>query len=413
MRTIAAFLCFALLVNADGLPTSTPEQAGFAKDRLARIDTVMQQHAAKGDFAGASGLIVRKGKVAYYGQWGDMKRDSILRMYSMTKAVTGVAAMILYEEGKFFLSDPISKYLPEFKDMRVAVDRTENGKRIFYTVPAERPITVLDLFRHTSGLDYTGPKDESGKLYYQKLELTPGPAGSPLTTEEFVKRLATAPLMDQPGTVFRYGVNTDVLGRLVEVISGKTLEQFFEERIFKPLGMKDTAFYVPEEKFSRFATLYAKPANGALTKMNAPAQEAYKKRTALFLGGAGLVSTIDDYARFCAMLLNNGELNGTRILSRKSVELMRSNHLGAMGKIGPTLQDGHGFGLTFAVNLGPGKYSEIGSEGEYYWGGAAGTRFFIDPKEQMFGVFFVNQFGEGNQSFGAEFRRLAYQAIVD
>ena len=409
-RTLIYSISIAL-IHAGGLPVGTPEQAGLSKERLNRINTIMQEHIKKGTLTGASGLIARNGKVAFRESWGEIKFDTIVRMYSMTKAVTGVAAMMLYEEGRFALNDPLAKYLPEFTKMTVAHESYDaSGKRTYYTVPAERPITVRDLFRHTSGLDYFGPKDDSGTGAYNKIGMMGGAPQAPFDLAEGVKRLATAPLNDQPGTKFRYGYSIDVLGRLVEVLSGMTLDRFFEERIFKPLGMVDTAFYVPEEKWNRLAVLYAPNPAGGVLRSNSPAQESFKKKPALLLGGAGLTSTLDDYARFCMMLLNEGELDGVRLLSRKSVELMRSDHLGNLPRAG-LLDEGYGFGLTFAVNLGPGKSPSVGSAGEYYWGGAAGTSFWIDPKEHMIGVFLIQVLPPTNIPAGDQFKRMAYLAL--
>ncbi len=406
-------LCIGLtLASGASLPVAAPQQAGFSSERLGRINTVMRQHVDAGRLAGASGLIARNGKVVFRESWGEMKLDSIVRMYSMTKGVTGVAAMILYEDGLFSMTDPVSKFLPEFTHMTVAQESTDSaGKRTYYTVPAERPITVRDLFRHTTGLDYAGPRDEQGDAAYKKIEMTGGFPATPFDLAEAIKRLATAPLNDQPGTKFRYGYSIDVLGRLVEVLSGKTLDQFFDEKIFRPLAMKDTGFFVPEAKWSRLATLYAPKQPAGIQRSDSPAQESFKKKPALLLGGAGLTSTLDDFARFYAMLLNDGQLDGTRILSRKSVELMRSDHLGALPHAG-LLPEWEGFGLTFAVNPGPGKSPDVGSPGSYRWGGAAGTSFWIDPKEKMFGVFLI-QILPPNVPAAEQFKRLTYLALVD
>ena len=219
--------------------------------------------------------------------------------------------------------------------------------------------------------------------------------------------------MHQPGTTWDYSLSIDVLGRLVEVASGQTLDKFFAERIFKPLAMVDTGFYVPEAKWDRFATLYTPNPDKTIKRSTAPPQESYKQPATLLLGGAGLVSTTMDYARFVQMMLNGGELDGARILSRKTVELMSADHLGEMPREGALLPIGYGFGLTFAVNRGPGKNGNIGSEGEYYWGGAAGTRFWIDPKEQMIGVFMIQILPHTGLTYASEFRQLAYQAIAD
>ena len=411
-RLLVSLFAFSLTFAAE-LPTSSPTQAGFAPDRLQRIDDVMRHHITAGHLAGASGLIARNGKVVFRETWGEYKPDTIVRMYSMTKAITGVAAMICYEEGRFSLNDPVSKYLPEFEHMRVAHEgKDATGKRIFYTVPADRQITVRDLFRHTSGLDYAGPREENGEPAYKRIDMFGYLPLVPFDLAEAMRRLASVPLNDQPATMFRYGFSIDLLGRLVEVVSGKTLDQFFEERIFRPLGMKDTAFFVPEDKWSRLAVLYAPKNGGGLERAAIPAQDSFKKKPALFLGGAGTVSTLDDYARFCMMLVNDGQLDGVRILGRKSVELMRSDHLGDLPRVG-LVPEGYGFGLTFAVNKGPGKSAIVGSEGEYYWGGAAGTSFWIDPKEHMFGVFLINVLPPTGIPAADQFKRMAYQALVD
>ncbi len=414
MRTLIVFPLILSLAAGASLPTASPEQSGFSKERLNRINTVMREHVDAARLAGASGLIIRNGRVVFRENWGEMKNDTIVRMYSMTKGVTGVAAMILFEEGKFALTDPLSKYLPEFTNMRVGKDLIDGltGKRTPYTVPADRPITVRDLFRHTTGLDYAGPKDEKDEPAYKKIEMLGGAPRGPFDLAEAVKRLATAPLNDQPGTTFRYGYSIDVLGRLVEVVSGKPLDQFMEERIFKPLGMKDTAFYVPEEKWNRFATLYSAKKGGGIERFPGGPQDSFKQKTPLLLGGAGLCSTMDDFARFYTMLLQNGELDGVRILGRKTVELMRSDHLGHMPHFGTTLPEWAGFGLTFAIEPGPGKSPTVGSEGAYYWGGAAGTSFWIDPKEHLVGMFLI-QILPPNVNAAEQFKRMTYEALID
>ncbi len=412
MKLLLACSLSCALVFGAGLPTAAPEQAGLSHERLDRINGIMREHIAQGRLNGASGLIARNGKVVFKETWGDYKPDTIVRMYSMTKAVTGVAAMILYEEGRFNLNDPVSKYLPEFAKMRVGHEAFDaSGKRTYYTVLAERPITVRDLFRHTTGLDYAGPKDETGENVYKKIDMMGGAPLVPFDLAEAVRRLASVPLNDQPGTMFRYGYSIDVLGRLVEVLSGKTLDQFFAERIFQPLGMTDSGFFVPEDKWKRLAVLYApKRGGGGIQPSTSPAQESFKKKPALLLGGAGLVSTLDDYSRFCMMLVNEGQLDGVRILSRKSVELMHSDDLGNLPRAG-VLPDGYGFGLTFAVNLGPGKVGSVGSESEYWWAGAAGTNFWIDPKEHMIGVFLINVLPPTDIPAADQFKRMAYLAL--
>ena len=274
--TLFFTLAVSFVVGAD-LPSAAPDRAGFSPERLNRINTVMREHVAAGRLNGASGLIARNGKVVFRETWGDYKLDTIVRMYSMTKAITGVAAMMLYEEGRFSLNDPVSKYLPEFKDMRVGKESTDaSGKKIYFSVPAERMMTVRDLFRHTTGMDYAGPKDEKGDPAYKKIEMLGGAPDVSFNLAEAAKRLATVPLNDEPGTKFRYGYSIDVLGRLVEVISGKPLDQFFQERIYGPLGMKDSGFFVPESKWSRLAVLQTPKREGGIEPSKGYAQEHYK-----------------------------------------------------------------------------------------------------------------------------------------
>ena len=415
-RSLPIGLCFLLTAGALG-QNGNNSGTGLAPERLARIGAVMNEHVAKGRIAGAIGLIARRGKVGYFETYGfqdkeaaiPMREDTIFRMYSMTKPITGVAVLLLYEEGKFFLTDPVSKYLPEFASMKVSVveNDSETGK-VVRAVPAKRQITILDLLRHTSGIDYRGPRDADGKFIYEKI----GTNNLDQTIGEMVKKIAQSPLVHEPGTLWEYGLSMDVLARLVEVVSGKTYDKFLEERIFKPLAMLDTGYNVPPDKASRFARLYA-PDGQSIKPSTAPAQSAYLKPAVNFGGGSQLVSTIRDYLRFCQMLLNGGELDGVRILSRKSVELMSADHLGDMPRGADLMGPGYGFGLTVAVSRGVGRSGAAGSAGEYYWGGAAGTRFWIDPKEQMIGIFMIQILPHTNLTYGSQFRQLAYQAISD
>ncbi len=419
-RVMSLFLVLVLAGGAagQGIRSVAPNGTGLSSERLDRIGAVMNEHVTKGHIAGAIGLIARRGKVGYFETYGfqdkeagvAMRKDTIFRMYSMTKPITGVAVMILYEEGKFSLSDPASKYLPELGNMKVAVVETDprTGKKTRYSVPAQREITILDLLRHTSGIDYAGPEDADGKRLYEKL----GTNALDQTIGEMVKKIGQAPLVHQPGTMWEYGLSMDVLARLVEVVSGQSYDKFLEQRIFKPLGMNDTGYTVPPEKANRFAKLYA-PGDGWTIKPNTtPAQDSYPKPAVNFGGGSRSVSPAGDYLRFCQMLLNGGELDGVRVLSRKTVELMTSDHLGDMPR-GALLSAGYGFGFTMAVSHGAGKTGVSGSEGEYFWGGAAGTRFWIDPKEQMIGIFMIQILPHTNLTYGTQFRQLAYQAISD
>lgn len=410
-------LLFASL-TAQTISTADPAQVGLAKDRLARIAPHMNKQIESNRMSGAVGLVLRNGKAVYFEPWGymdkvskrTMRQDSIFRIYSMTKAVTGVAVMMLHEEGRFFLNEPVSKYLPEFAKPRVAV--IDDG-RVVSTEPAEREIAIRDLLRHTSGVvDYAGPIDQDGKKLLEKTNLYQ----SDIDLAEVVRRIAGIPLLHQPGTTFHYGYSIDVLGRLVEVISGTPFERFLEERIFKPLGMVDTAFYVPEAKWNRFVTADVPLKDGTVERAPDESQQAFKKRPAAALGGQGLVSTAMDYGRFCQMLLNGGTLDGKRILGRKAVELMSIDHLGNLARAPGmgTIPPGIGFGLTFAVTQDPGRTGQLASAGEYFWSGAAGTHFWIDPKEKLVTIFMVNIFPHySSVDLGSQFKLLVYQSIED
>jgi CubicO group peptidase (beta-lactamase class C family) len=418
---VALLALFSVVQAQQVLPQLAPAEVGFAKDRLDRIRVRMEKEIAENRLSGGIGLIARRGKIAYFETYGmadkeagkPMTRDAIFRIYSMTKAVTGVAVMILYEEGRFSLTDPVSRYLPEFTTMKVAVEKTDpTGKRFLsHTVPAERQITILDLLRHTSGFNYDGPRDEKGESVYQRMQLNLV-WGADFPLSEFVKRLAQAPLVHQPGTTWDYSYSMDVLGRLVEVVSGQSLDQFYADRILKPLRMEDTSFYVPEPKWNRLVTMYTLTPDGTITRAPEAMQEGARKKPILLLGGAGLMSTAMDYARFVQMLVNGGELDGVRILSPRTVDLMRTDVLGNMRRANDFLPPrGYGFGLTFAVNRGPAETASIVSKGEYNWGGAAGTSFWIDPQEKLTGVMMIQTLLDLTKA--GTFKQLAYQAIVE
>jgi CubicO group peptidase (beta-lactamase class C family) len=407
-------------------PAVTPEEVGLASNRLAHIRTVMNRHVAEKQIPGAAGLIARRGKIAYQEAFGmadveagkPMRLDTIHRIYSMTKPVTSVAVMMLYEEGKFQLNDPVGKYLPEFAKMQVAIDEKDpqTGKPTLKTAPAKRPVTVRDLLRHTAGLTYGFFSDTLVDQEYRKARIL-----SDLNLAEFVTNLSKIPLLHEPGTRWHYSVSVDVLGRLVEVLSGKPFDQFLQERIFAPLEMRDTGFYVPADKKDRFAKLYSPTKDGKIQPavICATRQEcvekfpnavpSYLEPPTLPSGGGGLVSTAYDYLRFCQMLLNKGQYDGKRLLSRKTVQLMSSDNLGTIPGMGP----GAGFGLGFAVSKAPGEAGMMGSPGEYNWGGAAGTRFWIDPQEELIGIFMIQILPHTGLEYGSEFRVLAYQAIAD
>jgi CubicO group peptidase (beta-lactamase class C family) len=391
--------------------SSNPEAAGLSPERLSRISVRMQSHIDAGRMAGGLGLIMRRGRVGYFDAW-NMSEDAVFRIYSMTKAVTGVAAMMLFEEGAFALGDPISNFMPEFREMRIAVESPDpaSGRMVLSgTVPAARRITVLDLMRHTAGFNYIGPHDEKGDLVYPQLGLQPLQLA--LTSAEFVERLAGVPLVREPGTAWDYGFGTDVLGRLVEILSGRTLADFFAERIFEPLGMVDSAFHAAESKWERLVPIYSLTAAGKIQRMAGPMQDGFRQPPTMYSGGAGLTSTASDYLRFVRMLLQGGELDGERLLSPLTVALMRSDLLGDLPVVSPLLAAGHGFGLTFAVSRGPAQTGMLPPAGQYRWGGAAGTAFWIDPTEDMVGIFMIQTLLDLAKR--SEFMQLAYQAIVD
>ena len=322
-------LSISQIVLGQGLPSTAPENAGMSSERLKRIDTVMQDYINRQQIPGVVTLVARKGKVVQYKAYGEMdvetgkamSNDAIFRLASMTKALTSTAIMILYEEGNFLLSDPVSKYIPEFKNPQVIVPSSSGDS---YTLePAKREITIRNLLNHTSGITYGSGLH--AKLY-KEAGMTVGLGPTDATIEEIVKKLAGLPLICHPGEELNYGMSIDVLGYLIEVVSGQTFDEFINARIFKPLGMKDTHFILPREKLPRLVSLYALNPGGGYTKDGT--DPSYLCTQTYFAGGAGLVSTAQDYVRFAQMILNNGELDGVRILGRKTVELMSTNSIG-------------------------------------------------------------------------------------
>jgi len=425
------------------LATEQPDTLGLSAARLQRIDGWLHQQVAGGRLAGASVLIGRHGKVGHFGTAGQadlelksaFKRDSIVRIYSMTKPVTTVAAMMLFEQGHFQLDDPIARYLPEFEN--TPVWRGGNAK-IDDTDKQQSHITIRQLMNHTSGLTYGFMQSTPVDAYYRENEITfQENAGS---LQQMVKHLSGAPLLCQPGTQWNYSVATDVLGRLVEIWSGKTLREYFVTEILQPLKMVDTDFTVAENNIDRFTSMYAPKGGGGLGNVGRtvtsdslqpkttmelqlldPAHGSnFTRPTELYSGGGGLTGTIDDYARFCQMLLNGGELDGERLLSPLTVDYMCRNHLpdnrdmAAMGQSvwSETKYDGVGFGLGFAVVLDPVKAQIITSSGECHWGGAASTFFWVDRKQQLFTVFFTQLMPSSTYPLRSELRSLVYQSIV-
>lgn len=417
-----AMLALAIVITApawsQGLPATGPEAVGLSAERLERIAAAVQREIDHQRIAGAVTLVARKGRVAWLKAQGALDReagkpmrpDAIFRICSMTKPITSLAAMLLYEEGRFLLEDPVSKYLPEFRNPRVLV-KPPSGQP--YTIPAGREITIKHLLTHTSGLVYHWNPDLGSR--YAEAKVAHGLLQYDGTIGDSVQALAAQPLLFQPGEKFEYSLSIDVLGRLVEVVSGKTLDQFLRERVFEPLRMNDTHFFLPEDKVPRLATAYTWYEGKGLNRFpSQPIAEGsfvysadypYRGPKKLYAGGAGLCSTAGDYARFCQMMLNGGKLDGARLVSRKTVELMTHDQL---GKIGPE----QGFGLGFGVS-GKRPLEELGSPGTYSWGGFFYTAFFIDPKEEMIGIFMAQLHPAGDLTLDRLVGALSYQAIVD
>ena len=394
------------------LPTTKPEKVGLLSDRLNRIKPVMQSYVDKNKLPGLITMVARHGKVVHFEKYGMMDVDkpmelnTIFRIQSMTKPITSVAAMMLYEEGLFQLDDPVSKYIPEFKDLKVFSSKDKDG---IHVVDQIKPMTIRNLLTHTSGLTY-GMYDINGNTpvdsMYNAVEWNSG------TLSEMIQKLAKIPLSYQPGTKWNYSVSTDVLGYLVEVISGKPLNEFFKERIFIPLKMEDTDFYVPKEKINRLAALYG-PADNKGIKVIIEPDSARFSRPAKFLGGGGrLYSTATDYMIFAQMLLNKGEYNGIRLLGRKTVELMTKNHIPTeLLPVAEWYLPGLGYGLGFAVMVEP--LEILGSKGEFVWGGAYNTYFSIDPTEDIIWILMTQFYPTFYYPVEKEFKVLVYQAIVD
>jgi CubicO group peptidase (beta-lactamase class C family) len=408
-KIIVLSLVCALLTPAwsASLPQVKPEDVGLSGERLNRIQTMIQGYIDRKEIAGAVSMVARRGRVAWLRSQGladlqtgqPMRDDNIFAIASMTKPIASVALMMLYEEGRFQLNDPVWKFLPEFKDMKVAVPNAPAVK----LVPADRPMTIRHLLTHTAGLPntYVGVT----KPDYEKLVAARKPDD---TVGDFTKQLAKLPLNFQPGTSWEYGPATDVVGRLVEVMSGMSLDKYFEEKIFKPLGMKDTYFYVPDDKAARRATIYTRAEGGGIR----PTPRATGGAKKYFSGAGGLQSTIQDYSRFAQMLLNGGQLDGARLLSRKTIELMTQNHIGDKIKLWDSLP-GERFGLGFSVRTDLGESANLGSVGMYGWGGAFGTIFWVDPKEQMFGILMIQLRPYDHVNIRQDMRTMAYQAVIE
>ncbi len=396
---------------------ATPEAAGFSAERLKRIDVNMKSWVDQGWMNGAAALVIRNGKIVYYKSTGynDLKtkaplaKDGIFRIASQTKAITSVAAMILYEEGKFLLDDAVSKYIPSFEKAKV-VDKFNEKDTTYTTVPASRAVTIRDLLRHTSGIGYAQIGSKMANSIYAKNKITAGLDVKDDNLSDAMSRLGSLPLLHQPGEKWTYGLNSDLLGRLVEIWSGMSLDEFFRKRIFIPLGMNDTYFNVPSEKAERLVNFFREDSLGVLQEvdhlgildMNFPLH----KKT-YFSGGGGLSSTLYDYAVFLQMLLNGGTYNGQQILSRNTVRMMTMNQIGDL-----SLGDNEKFGLGFAIATEQTSAKFPAQEGTFTWGGAFSTTYWVDPKEKMVVLLYRQMWGSHSE-IDRIFKVLVYQAIVD
>ncbi len=397
------------------LPTVSPDQVGLDGGALAEIDTAMQAYVDQGKLAGIVILVAREGQVAHAGVYGQMdlateramRRDAIFRIYSMTKPITGVALMSLYDEGRFQLDDPVSKYLAGFESLRVLTEKKGDQVKL---ADLERPVTIRDLMCHTAGLAYgLFPLTPVDTMYTQAKLLD-----RTQTLDSLMERLLKLPLAAQPGQRWMYSIAVDVQGKLIEVLSGKPLDQFFTERVFQPLAMHDTAFFVSGDKLDRLSVNYSKK-DGRLFAIDGSTTSQYATNPALLSGGGGLVSTADDYLRFAQMLLNRGELDGHRILKPETVDLMTQNHLpDALVPIvlGPLPMANMGFGLDVAVRVKTNEGESAGSLGEFGWGGAASTQFFVSPRENLVCIAMA-QFMPSTTVYFQEVRKHLYQAVLE
>jgi len=431
-RSLASAVAVAAVLSAPAVQAAprkavagAPEAVGFDSARLKRLDEAMAKVVADGRVSGMTTLLVRHGQVVDYKTYGKkdlatgapMEKDTIFRIYSMTKPITGVAMMILFEEGRWKLDDPVTKFIPEFKNLKVMTGVDDKGNMI--TVPAERPPTMREIMSHTAGFGYgLGDKHPVDRMFRDRRVL----ASNGLN--EMVTRVADIPLMFQPGTAWSYSVSVDIQGAIVERLTGKTLGAFMDERIFKPLKMVDTGFYVPANKVDRLAALYM---TDPKTYKNVPATALfgnsppdYTKAPVMESGGGGLVSTTSDYGRFSQMLLNGGELDGVRVLSPASVELMGTNVIPKSvlvttnGTSGSRFNEAVGFGLDFMVDVDPRAAGNLEGKNTMSWGGAAGTWFWVDPTNDLYFIGMVQRLGgTGGEDLGTAARTLTYQALVD
>ena len=398
---------------------ASPESIGFSSQRLNRVSKMMQCYIDKGKLAGGLTMLARHGETFHFQPYGvldlesgaPVERDSLFRIYSMTKPITSAAVMMLYEEGRFSLDDPVGKFIPELAKLKVYDGMGETGMRL---VDQKQPISIRHLLTHTSGLSYGFHQDSPVEEMYRDADITP-PDG---TLQEMVEKLGRLPLVTQPGAKWRYSFATDVLGYLVEVASGKPFDRYLQDNILDPLGMCDTSFFAPEEKLDRLATVYG-AGKGGIAPIRNPLVDRHARPHTLFSGGGGMVSTASDYMRFCQMLLNGGILDGSRLLAPKTVEMMRSNHLTddlkpfAVGQSMSSDTKGCGFGLGFRVVMDIAQHGIIGSNGIYSWGGAASTVFWIDPAEELIAILLTQFMPSSHYPLRRQFQIATYQAMME
>jgi len=414
MILIITFSCrqSAIQNESSELIESSPVSAQVSGDRLLRIDKMIQQAVDSGWIAGAVGFIARDGKIVYNKSFGvsdiekktEMHTDDIFRIASQTKAITSVAVMMLFEEGKFLLDDPISKYIPEFANP-VVLDKFNEKDTTFTTIKANREITIRDLLTHTSGIDYAGIGSEHMNAIYAKSGIPTGFVSEKIVLGDKIRKLGKLPLVHQPGERFTYGLNVDVLGYLVEVLSGESLDQYFHKHIFEPLGMNDTYFYVPASKIKRLVNVSTEDKNHHLINASSDFVKYPAVEGTYYSGGAGLSSTIKDYAIFLQMMLNDGKYNGKTLLARHTVELMTSNQIGDLSL------GNNKFGLGFEITTANGQEKLGMSAGSFSWGGYFATNYWADPKEKLVGLIFMQQSPFRHGEIPEKFKALVYQSL--
>tara|TARA_R110001599_G_scaffold298861_2_gene503662 strand:- start:1738 stop:3012 length:1275 start_codon:yes stop_codon:yes gene_type:complete len=420
-KTVITALLFLIALSESnaqkikGFQNVDPISVGFSADRLDRLDQWMSSEIAENGMAGATVLISRKGKLVYAKSFGksnieterDMTTSDLFKIASMSKVITSVAILQMYEQGLFLLDDPISKYLPVLKDMEVLSSFNENDST-FQTVPSSQLITIRHLLTHTSGFSYGG--DEISKIKAKQRFGDISIFGN--TLEQFVIALSKIPLSHQPGASWSYGYSTDILGYLIEQVSGQPLSEYLDDNIFSPIGMSSTGFNIPTNQYSRYAQLY-RSQRGELTPIQSPDHRLPEnKEITLFMGGSGLISTAEDYMRFAQMLLNGGTFNGKQIVGKKIIELMSSNQIGSLNYPDEMLRllgEANKFGLGVNVVTELGSINELYSAGSYYWEGMYSTSFIVDPKEELVAVF-MTQTGT-REPIRAKFRLMVYQAL--